>query len=81
MDKLQEERVRNVIEPILMNEEKPKHAKDDDILYVKDLGLIAIDKKIRIANRLYQEVIPRSLTFPTQITINHEPVEQLKVTW
>ena len=72
MDKLQEDRVRRVIEPILINEEKPKHAKEDDILYVKDLGLIAIDNKIRIANRLYQEVIPRSLTYPTQVTINHE---------
>jgi len=70
MDKLQEDRVRKVIEPILNNEEKPKHAKEDDILYVKDLGLISIDNKIRIANRLYQEVIPRALTYPTPIFKN-----------
>jgi len=72
MDKLHEDRVKNVIEPILMSDENPKNARDDDILYVKDLGLITNDTKIKIANQLYQEIIPRFLTFPTQITINHE---------
>jgi hypothetical protein len=74
MDKLKEDRVKRVIEPILMNEDVPQYADDDDILYVSDLGLITSDKKIKIANRLYQEIIPRSLTFSTQLTINHEPV-------
>ena len=34
--------------------------------------LINTHPQIRIANRLYQEIIPRSLTFSTQLTINHE---------
>jgi type II secretory pathway predicted ATPase ExeA len=72
IDKLREERVQKVIEPILMGENTPEKAHDDDISYVKDLGLVKIDPTIRIANRIYQEVIPRALTFSTQVTISHE---------
>ncbi|KPA19380.1 ATPase, AAA-type, core domain protein [Candidatus Magnetomorum sp. HK-1] len=72
LDKLQEERVRRVIEPIMTNKDDPKDVTEDDILYVRDLGLIKIDKSIRIANQLYKEVIPRALTFSTQVTITHD---------
>jgi len=72
IDKLEEKRVQKVIEPILLGEDSPEKAKDDDILYVKDLGLIKIDPKVRIANKIYQEVIPRALTFSTQVTISQE---------
>ncbi|ETR70504.1 MAG: hypothetical protein OMM_03194 [Candidatus Magnetoglobus multicellularis str. Araruama] len=72
IDKLREERVQKVIEPILMGENTPEKAHDDDISYVKDLGLVKIDPTIRIANKIYQEVIPRALTFSTQVTITHE---------
>ncbi len=47
--------------------------KIDDIWYVRDLGLIRTEGQIRIANRIYQEVIPRKLTFSTQLTISHQP--------
>jgi hypothetical protein len=72
LDKLQEDRVRSVIEPIMTNKDDPKDVTEDDILYVRDLGLIKIDKSIRIANQLYKEVIPRALTFSTQVTITHD---------
>jgi hypothetical protein len=72
IDKLREERVQKVIEPIMLGEDTPEKAHDDDISYVKDLGLIKIDPNIRIANKIYQEVIPRALTFSTQVTISHE---------
>jgi len=72
LDKLHEERVKKVIEPIMTNKDSPKDVSEDDILYVKDLGLIKIEKSIRIANQLYKEVIPRALTFSTQVTITHD---------
>lgn len=72
VDKLQEERVRSVIEPILAGEEEPESLSIDDLGYVRDLGLIKTEGKIRIANRLYQEVIPRELTYGTQVTISQE---------
>ncbi len=72
VDKLKEERVRRVIEPILAGVEQPEDYATDDLMYVRDLGLIKIDRTVRIANRLYQEVIPRELTYVTQHTISHE---------
>lgn len=71
IDKLREERVRNVIAPILANEdgEVEQHLKDDDIQYVIDLGLIVRDKPLRVSNAIYREVIPRELTWARQQTL------------
>ncbi|OEU73602.1 MAG: hypothetical protein BA864_06375 [Desulfuromonadales bacterium C00003093] len=72
IDKLQEERVRRVIEPILSGKGRPEQIPEDDILYVKDLGLINTLGELRIANKIYQEVIPRALTYSTQLTISQD---------
>ncbi|MCI0390760.1 MAG: ATP-binding protein [Acidobacteria bacterium] len=72
-DKLQEDRVRRIIEPVLAGAGDPKSLPPDDISYVRDLGLITTRGEIRIANRIYQEVIPRELTWSTQATIVQEP--------
>ena len=72
MDKLQEERVRRVIEPILTGAEKFNHFAEDDLSYVEDLGLIKIKPNVRISNDIYHEVIPRALTYVTQVGISHE---------
>ncbi|QEP44078.1 ATP-binding protein [Ectothiorhodospiraceae bacterium BW-2] len=71
-DKLQEERVRGVIAPILAGEGMPDHLPQDDLLYCHDLGLIRIKPTLQISNRIYQEVIPRELTFTTQATISNQ---------
>ncbi len=71
-DKLSEERVRRVIEPVLATAGDPESLSPDDISYVRDLGLITANGQIRIANRIYQEVIPRELTWGTQATIVHQ---------
>jgi hypothetical protein len=67
-DKLQEERVRRVIEPLLAGDELAEQLAPDDVAYVRDLGLIKQDRTgaIRIANDLYQEVIPRELSWTIQ---------------
>ena len=71
IDKLREDRVRNVIAPILANEdgEIEQHLKEDDIQYVIDLGLIVRGKPLRIANAIYKEIIPRELTWARQQTL------------
>ncbi len=61
-DKLQEERVRRVVEPLLSGAERSEAIPLDDVEYVRDLGLIARRAPIAIANPIYQEVIPRDLT-------------------
>jgi hypothetical protein len=73
VDKLQEERVRRVIEPLLAGDLAPDLIPPDDISYVRDLGLIRTEGQLSIANPIYQEVIPRELTYSTQLTIAQEP--------
>jgi hypothetical protein len=72
-DKLQEERVRRVIEPLLAGQVELEDVPTDDIDYVRDLGLIRMDREIRIANPIYREVIPRQLTYSTEV-MTHQQV-------
>jgi len=65
-DKLREDRVRRVIEPILVAEMIPMSVSRDDLEYCIDLGLV---RQIRgappeIANPIYREVLPRDLAMP-----------------
>ena len=70
-DKLQEDRVRRVIEPLLSgNGESGSSARD--IEYVRDLGLVAQRSPLRIANPIYAEVVPRDLTWAVQETLPQE---------
>ena len=64
-DKLQEERVRRVVEPLLSGAEQSAFSARD-LEYVRDLGLIALDDPLRMANPIYAEVVPRELTYATQ---------------
>ena len=67
-DKLQEDRVRRVVEPLLSGgDENESSARD--LEYVRDLGLIAQRRPLRIANPIYAEVIPRELTWAVQETL------------
>ncbi|MDE2832738.1 MAG: ATP-binding protein [Gemmatimonadota bacterium] len=72
-DKLQEERVRRVIEPLLKGSDEAGSFADDDLQYVRDLGLVRADNPIAIANPIYREVIPRDLTYTTQAGFHHDP--------
>ena len=64
-DKLQEDRVRRVVEPLLSGVEQGAFSARD-LEYVRDLGLIAQDDPLRIANPIYAEVVPRELTYAAQ---------------
>jgi hypothetical protein len=67
-DKLKEERVRRVIAPMLRGVELERAASEDDLRYVTDLGLIRRTARgPQIANPIYGEIIPRELTFITQL--------------
>ena len=77
VDKLKEPRVRRVIEPMLSNSSETDDSliPTDDIQYVEDMGLIKRErgKPRRIANSIYQEIIPRELTWSTQDGLIQEP--------
>ena len=65
MDKLQEEGVQRVIEPMLSGAGHRSYTARD-LEYVRELGLVALDAPPRIANPIYAEAVPRELTFATQ---------------
>ncbi len=69
-DKLQEERVRRVVEPLLSG--GSGRARAHDLEYVRDLGLVAPDPPVRLANPIYAEVVPRELTWITQEELAEE---------
>ncbi len=77
VDKLKEPRVKRVIEPMLSNSSETDDSliPTDDIQYVEDMGLIKRErgKPRRIANSIYQEIIPRELTWSTQDGLIQEP--------
>ncbi|ETR69837.1 MAG: hypothetical protein OMM_03664 [Candidatus Magnetoglobus multicellularis str. Araruama] len=76
-DKLIEDRVRNVIEPMMQGIYIDK-INPDDIQYVMDLGLIHKENsELKISNPIYQEVIPRELTTITQYNL----ASKIKPTW
>ena len=73
-DKLREERVRRVVEPLLSGSEAADSIPPDDLQYVRDLGLITRSGPVAIANPIYREVIPRDLTWTTQeMSMHHDP--------
>ncbi len=63
--KLEEPRVRRIIDAIISGTGQEESFKIDDLQYVRDLGLIT-QKGIKIANPIYQEVIPRELVYTDQ---------------
>ena len=73
IDKLKEERVRRVIQPMLTGseDEDGQQIPEDDIQYVEDMGLIKRERgnPIRISNSIYREIIPRELTWSKQQTL------------
>ena len=73
VDKLREPRVRSIIEPMLEGQTEPGSLPENDVQYVIDLGLVVKDGQLRIANPIYREVIPRALTYTTQLTMSQEP--------
>lgn len=72
VDKLHEPRVRRVIEPILVGDTPTLDIMNDDLVYVRDLGLITDRPQVRIANPIYAEIIPCSLSYVMQSMIAQE---------
>ena len=71
-DKLREERVRRVVEPLLSGAVAAEAIPADDLEYVRDLGLVTRDGPVAVANPIYREVIPRDLTYTTQEMAIHD---------
>ena len=70
MERLKEERVKKIIEPLLLGKDDSEiNRTSDDFLYTKDLGLIRQEEKTRRvvpANQIYAETMARALNLNTQ---------------
>ena len=71
LERLKEERVRKVVEPVLTGEEKGFDFTDDDYQYVLDLGLMKnIKGVLKPSNPIYAEVIVRKLGSASQMSMD-----------
>jgi hypothetical protein len=71
--RLHDPRVRRVIGPILEGGYAGGDTYNDDVQYVRDLGLVTVEKPIRVANPIYREVIVRVLASQAEDAVAVEP--------
>jgi hypothetical protein len=71
--RLNESRVKNVLEPCLAGLIRETPTYEDDFQYVRDLGLIAQDSPVRVANLIYREVIARVLAQGIERKVEVDP--------
>jgi hypothetical protein len=71
--KLAEPRVLRVIQPVLAGTVAQFDDYDDDVQYVRDLGLVAPRAPVRVVNPIYREVIARVLGDKTEENVVADP--------
>ena len=77
LERLQEERVQKIIEPVLLGEGESIQRLSNDFQFVRDLGLIREDQGVlRIANPIYNEVIARTLNADIQMNLSPELIHR-----
>jgi len=78
IDKLREPLVKPIVEAIINGETPDFDILNDALSYTRDLGLIAPKPPVRFANPIYQEIIPRVLSFGFQEML---PSDYIEPTW
>lgn len=76
--RLKEDRVRRIMEPVLAASEQWPRFANEDVEYVRDIGLIAPDPPVRVANPIYQEVIPRVLARDADEQLTNDSARYLR---
>ena len=72
--RLMEPRVKRLMEPLIAGDSIVGDATyQDDVAYVRDLGLVAPDAPLRIANPIYREVVVRVLSQAAEDNVTVEP--------
>jgi hypothetical protein len=69
-ERLQDPRIKRIVELILTGETEPDLLRGDDFRLTLDMGLVSVEGGMPIiANPIYQEIIPRILSEPYQLSI------------
>ncbi|MCU0287868.1 MAG: ATP-binding protein [Acidobacteria bacterium] len=69
VDKLKEKRVKKIVQAIINGDNLPVDIFDDDILYIRDLGIVSQSSPLEFANPIYAEIVPRIIASPIQESI------------
>lgn len=72
VDKLKEERVKRIVQAIINGDNMVFDALEDDIVYVRDLGIVGLKDPLKFSNPIYAEIIPRIMAYPIQAAIPDE---------
>lgn len=72
VDKLKEQRVKRIAQSIINGDNLQFDILDDDIAYVRDLGIVAQTDPLKFANPIYAEIVPRIMASPIQSSIPEE---------
>ncbi|MGE5343789.1 MAG: ATP-binding protein [Candidatus Omnitrophota bacterium] len=72
IEKLKEERVKKIVQAIINGDNLTFDTLNDDILYVRDLGIVSQTDPLKFANPVYAEIIPRVMAYSIQVSL---PVE------
>lgn len=77
LERLKEERVRRIVEPMLLGKELAIDYLADDCQYCLDLGLIENDRGVlQPANLIYGEVIARTLSYNAQYSLTTDYINR-----
>ncbi len=71
-DKLKEDRVKRIVQAIISGDQITFDVLDDDIVYIRDLGMVSQESPLQFANPIYAEIIPRIMASPMQESIPKE---------
>ena len=73
MERMKEPRVRPIVEAVMTGSDMNRDELSDDLSYVLDLGLLAVDDGIlKPANPMYAEIIGRYLSWGTQQKVRQD---------
>jgi len=59
IDKLKEERVKSIVQAIINGDDLASDSLNENITYIRDLGIVSQESPLRFANPIYAEIIPR----------------------
>ena len=76
-DKLKEDRVKRLVQSIINGESINFNILDDDLVYMRDLGLVSQTSPLKFANSIYAEIILRIMLSPIEVTIP----EKIQTAW
>jgi hypothetical protein len=76
-ERIKEKRVKYIVQAIINGENLIDDFMEDDITYIRDLGIVAQTDPLKFANPIYAEIIPRVMAVPIQSSIPGE----IKTPW